>query len=136
MKIQYPLRQEPFLPPSVQELRDQIGGVSLKRPSEEEWQLAMASPYAEPTTHGQAAAKDPCKGQSIATKASPQGRPTPLIGVAARKGGRCRSRGQQPIGAAATHGHTHLQPGPRKGGRWCQPHGWPPLGRVATSGHG
>ncbi|RWW26952.1 hypothetical protein GW17_00008636 [Ensete ventricosum] len=80
--------------------------------------------------------RTPVRGRPTATKASPQGRPTPLTRVAARKGGRRRSRGQKPIGAAATHGHTHLQLGARKGGRWCQPHGWPPLGRVATNGQG
>ncbi|RZS01368.1 hypothetical protein BHM03_00031224 [Ensete ventricosum] len=42
----------------------------------------MANPHAGSTIHGQAVAK-----------ASPQGRPVPLAGAVARKGGQRRSRG-------------------------------------------
>ncbi|RWW01089.1 hypothetical protein GW17_00035894 [Ensete ventricosum] len=59
--------------------------------------------------------RPPVRGQPAAARASPQGRPASLTGAAARKGGRRRSRGQQPVGVAAAHGHTCLQRDARKG---------------------
>ncbi|RWW86970.1 hypothetical protein BHE74_00004224 [Ensete ventricosum] len=71
--------------------------------SEEEGRPATASPHAVSTTHGQAAAKAPSKGAAgygqgqlareadVACRGSiPQGRPTLLVGVAARRGGTYR----------------------------------------------
>ncbi|RWV89457.1 hypothetical protein GW17_00048389 [Ensete ventricosum] len=105
--------------------------------SKEEGRLATASPYAGPTTHGQAVAKAPCKGAvdysqgqparevGVAHRgSSPQGRPVPLAGVVSHKGGACLGwlrLARRPQGAV-----TRGQPG-HKGGRPLA--GWLPVGK-------
>ncbi|RWW43038.1 hypothetical protein BHE74_00051343 [Ensete ventricosum] len=84
--------------------------------SEEEGQPATTSPHAWSATHGQAMAK-----------ASLQGRSAPLAGVAACKGGRHRSQGQQPTrevgvasrGSACEHSWLRLA---RRGGSCPRAH--------------
>ncbi|RWW19814.1 hypothetical protein GW17_00016104 [Ensete ventricosum] len=71
----------------------------------EEGRPATTNPHVGPATHGQAAAKAPCKGA---------GRLWP---GPAHKEGRRRSQGQQPAGAATARWHTRLQRDARKGGR-------------------
>ncbi|RWW36902.1 hypothetical protein BHE74_00058039, partial [Ensete ventricosum] len=63
--------------------------------------------------------RPPARGRSTTARASPQGRSASLAGPTSRKGGRCRSQGQQPAGAATRRGggHTSLQRDARKGGR-------------------
>ncbi|RZS22860.1 hypothetical protein BHM03_00055690 [Ensete ventricosum] len=124
--------------------------------SEEKGRPATASPHVAPATHGQAAAKAPCKGATdcgqgqpareagaARSGSSPQERPVPLTGAAARKGGSCR-HGQ---GLAAWHPQRGLVAGCPQGaatrgqpcrqqGRQRRPQGWPPLGRVAIGGQG
>ncbi|RWW37466.1 hypothetical protein BHE74_00057400 [Ensete ventricosum] len=85
--------------------------------SEEEGQLATASPYAGPATH---AAKAPCKG----TVGCGQGQPEREASGAYRPIAGC------PQGAA-TRGQSYSQQGWRR-----QPQGWPPLGRVTASRQG
>ncbi|RRT55991.1 hypothetical protein B296_00033079 [Ensete ventricosum] len=98
----------------------------MREGNEEEGWPATANPHigsARPRP------RPPVRGRLAAARASPQGRPTSLAGVVARKGGRRRSQGQQPtrvapvgatgygqpIGATATRGHTRLRRGACKG---------------------
>ncbi|RWV98451.1 hypothetical protein GW17_00038700 [Ensete ventricosum] len=137
-----------LLPPSAQELREQIRGVSQQRSivwiplerrtldliyplhsdmeiqgymisigSEEEGRPATTSPHAWPATYGQAAAR-----------ASPQGRPMLLVGVAARRVTPVGTAScGQPVRVATAHGHTRLQHDTRKG--LSPMAGWLPAGK-------
>ncbi|RRT48556.1 hypothetical protein B296_00047486 [Ensete ventricosum] len=80
-KLPHPI----LLPPSMQELRDQIGGVSLKRIEEKDGRLATARPPAGVIGHGLG---DAHKGQSLV--ASPQGaaHPRAAVAVTAHRGKR------------------------------------------------
>ncbi|RWW11764.1 hypothetical protein GW17_00024601 [Ensete ventricosum] len=110
--------------------------------SQRRQQEGVASPHAGLATHGQVAAKAPCKG------AAGCGQPTreagATAGAAAHRSGACRpwahpvavrrpQRGPatgRPQGAA-TRGQPCRQQGRRR-----QPQGWPPLGRVAAGKQG
>ncbi|RWV81161.1 hypothetical protein GW17_00057446, partial [Ensete ventricosum] len=102
----------------------EIGGVSLQRsivwiPLERRTLdlLHLLHPDLEyrPATHGQG---QPAREAGVAHRGnSPQGRPAPLAGAAARRGSTCKHGSDQPVGALVARGHTRLQHRARKGGQ-------------------
>ncbi|RZS04903.1 hypothetical protein BHM03_00035300 [Ensete ventricosum] len=76
--------------------------------SEEEGRPTTASPHARLATHGQAAAKAPCKGATDYSRASLQGSPTPLARAAAYRGDACGHDQLQPASGGGSHPRAHL----------------------------